>query len=227
MEMKADLSSLSPREIRLVERKNIAIEKLSVQFSRNAMSMEEYERLVDYIQKAESERELTIIEKIVGESAACSGIEDEAIPPKPGAGYSNETSQRRDSAHYTFTGMFGAEGADVTFMSSREISGASLVGKRRSFLSFLGSVSITIEERQLPPGKTIVNAVSLLGSIIITAPPSVKITMEANAVLGTAVIERGTGVMETLRSDAPELVVTGGAFMGSLIVEIRKPRGGF
>jgi hypothetical protein len=231
MEMKSDLSTeqLSPREMKLVERKNKAVNRLAVQFSKNAMSLEEYERLIDYIQKAESERELTIIEKIVGESALCSGVENETIPPKHDNSYDNETSRHREysTARDKVPGIFGAEWSDITFMSSREISGASLVGRHRSFLSFLGNTSVTIEEGQLPPGRTIVNVVSFLGNTVITAPPSVKVTMEATAVLGNAVINRGTEIMENFHRGAPELVVTGGAFLGNLVVEIRKARGGF
>ncbi|MDR0644297.1 MAG: DUF1446 domain-containing protein [Treponema sp.] len=221
--MKTDLSAaqLSPRETKLVERKNKAVDRLSVQFSKNAMSLEEYERLIDYIQKVESERELTIIEKIVGESAAYSDVGNDNSRVK-------ENPQQREysAIHNPFTGIFSSEWSDLTFLSSREVSGASLVGRRRSFLSFLGNTSIIIEEGQLPPGKTVVNAVSFLGNIVITTPPSVKVTMEANAVLGNAAIDRGTGITESLRAGA-ELVVTGGAFMGNLVVEIRKPRGGF
>ncbi|MDR0784330.1 MAG: hypothetical protein LBE74_00395 [Treponema sp.] len=222
--MKTDMSGeqLTPREMKLAMRKNKAVDRLSVQFSKNAMSLEEYERLVDYIQKAESERELTIIEKIVDESAAYSSMKSDKSRVY-------EEPQRREhpSTYNPFAGILGSEWSDITFMSSREISGASLVGKRRSILSFLGNTSITIEEGQLPQGRTIVNAVSFLGNTVIAAPPSVKVTMEANAVLGNAVIDRGTGITETLRPGAPELVVMGGAFMGNLVVEIRKPRGGF
>ncbi|MDR0410756.1 MAG: cell wall-active antibiotics response protein [Treponema sp.] len=222
--MKTDMSAeqLSPREMKLIARKNKAVDRLSVQFSKNAMSLEEYERLIDYIQKAESERELTIIEKIVGESAAYSGMENDKS-------YGRKTPQRHEhSPSYSpLNGILGSEWSDITFMSSREISGASLVGKRRSFLSFLGNTSIIIEEGQLPQGKTVVNAVSFLGNIVITVPSSVKVTMEANAILGNTTIDRGTGITEALHANVPELVVTGGAFMGNLAVEIRKPRGGF
>jgi hypothetical protein len=227
MEMRTDSSSLSPREMRLVERKNKAIDELSVQFSRNAMSVEEYERLVDYIQKAESERELTIIEKIVYESGVYSGLESGARQPKREESC-DEGTPRRGGRGALFSGIFGGEWSDVTFLSHREVSGASLIGGRRSFLSFLGDTLVTIEEGQLPPGKTVVNAVSLLGNIVITAPPSVKVAMEATAILGSAEIARGGRVEGTIYSErAPELVVTGGAFMGALVVEIRKSRGDY
>ena len=49
------------------ERKGKAIENLSVSFAKNRLPLEEYERLVEYINKIESERELIVIEKIVTE----------------------------------------------------------------------------------------------------------------------------------------------------------------
>jgi hypothetical protein len=91
----------------------------------------------------------------------------------------------------------------------------------------LGNTEIQIEEGQLPKGKTFVNAVSLLGNTIIRVPPSIRVTLEAKAILGNATIERGTGIQEQYPSGCPELVITGGALLGNLVVEVRKPRGAF
>jgi hypothetical protein len=49
------------------ERKEKAIENLSDSFAKNKLPLEEYERLVEYIQKIESERELIVVEKMVAE----------------------------------------------------------------------------------------------------------------------------------------------------------------
>ena len=49
------------------ERKEKAIENLSDSFAKNRLPLEEYERLVEYINKIESERELIVVEKIVAE----------------------------------------------------------------------------------------------------------------------------------------------------------------
>jgi hypothetical protein len=55
------------------ERKEKAIDSLSSSFAKNKLPLEEYERLVEYINKIESERELVVVEKMVAEYGAGSG----------------------------------------------------------------------------------------------------------------------------------------------------------
>lgn len=196
-------SELSPREQRLIDRKQRSIDALSIQFSHNAMPMEEYERLVEYIHKAESDRELVIIERIVAESAL----------------YAGEPLQAASPAN---TGITDSSRPDLSFFASREISGESLVGKQRSFLSVFGTTTITIGEGQLPPGKTIIKAVSVFGNIVISVPQGIAVTMDVAAILGNATVQRG--VETTTLPGGPELVIIGGAYLGNITVEVRKPK---
>ena len=55
---------LSLSEI-IEERKGKTIENLSASYAKNRLPLEEYERLVEYINKIESERELVVVEKFV------------------------------------------------------------------------------------------------------------------------------------------------------------------
>ena len=234
-------TALSPKEQRLSERKNKAIEALSAQFSRNGMQLEEFERLAEYIHKAESERELAIIEKIVDESADYAGLDKNggiSAAPRRGAASSGVPGQGADAAFAGSSvlpvagtqppqrpaglhGLFGGSWTDVAFFASREISGDALAAKPRSFLSFFGSTAVTIGEGQLPPGKTVVNASAFLGNTVISVPPNVSITLDVNAILGTAAIEHGERTVKTPSS--PELVVTGGVCLGNIAVQVRKP----
>lgn len=219
-------TALSPKQQRLSERKNKAVEALSAQFSQNGMQLEEFERLAEYIHKAESERELSIIEKIVDESADYAGLDksggisaaDRNFAGKPPA---QAQALRPDAGLH---GLFGGSWTDVAFFASREISGDLLVGKPRSFLSFFGNTVITIGEGQLPPGKTVVNASAFLGNTVISVPPDVSITLDVNAILGNAAIEHGERTVKTPSS--PELIVTGGACLGNIAVQVRKPKTG-
>jgi hypothetical protein len=219
-------TALSPKQQRLSERKNKAVEALSAQFSRNGMQLEEFERLAEYIHKAESERELSIIEKIVDDSADYAGLDksgdisaaDRNVAGKPAA---QAQVRRPDTGLH---GLFGGSWTDVAFFASREISGDLLVGKPRSFLSFFGNTVITIGEGQLPPGKTVVNASAFLGNTVISVPPDVSITLDVNAILGNAAIEHGERTVKTPSS--PELVVTGGACLGNIAVQVRKSKTG-
>ena len=236
-------TALSPKEQRLSERKNKAIEALSAQFSRNGMQLEEFERLAEYIHKAESERELAIIEKIVDESADYAGIDKNGASANRGTADKNEaaSSGREQGADAAFVGngvlsgtgarspwqpaglhgLFGGSWTDVAFFASREISGDLLAAKQRSFLSFFGNTVITIGDGQLPPGKTMVNASAFFGNTVISVPQNVSITLDVNAILGNASIEHGERTVKTPSS--PELVVTGGACLGNIAVRVRKP----
>jgi hypothetical protein len=241
-------TALSPREQRLSERKNKAVEALSAQFSRNGMELGEFERLAEYIHKAESERELAIIEKIVDESADYAGLDRNGASVNRDAAGKNEAAsgglgQGADAAFAGggavggglsgaqspwqpagLHGLFGGSWTDVAFFASREISGDLLAAKRRSFLSFFGSTVITIGEGQLPPGKTVVNASAFFGNTVISVPPNVSITLDVNAILGNAAIEHGERTVKTPSS--PELIVTGGACLGNIVVQVQKPKTG-
>ncbi|MDR2194672.1 MAG: cell wall-active antibiotics response protein [Treponema sp.] len=213
-------TELSPREERLVERKNRAIDALSVQFSRNAMPIEEYERLVEYINKAESERELTIIEKIVDESATFAGI-DQTPASAPRTEYRSSAPKDVYGLNYMGFDFFGDGVTDITILSSREFSGGMLAEKPRSLCTLFGNTSITVHEGDLPSGKTVVTVVSLMGNVIISVPQSIAVTMEANAFLGNAAVEGGDKNRGARMRGCPELVVRGCAFLGNLIVRIR------
>ncbi|MDR2486319.1 MAG: cell wall-active antibiotics response protein [Treponema sp.] len=191
--------NLSIRESRLEARKNQAIEALSVQFSRNAMPVEEYERLVDYINRLESEREMAVVEKIVEETALYAGD----IPGKAAAPAvshpDGDISKRRK----------------LTLLASRETSGEVLC-RERKFLSLLGNHTITIQSGDLPPGQTRVNIVSFLGLTTIIVPPEVKVIIEATPILGGVFV--WPGVASQKKPGSPELVITGGAYLGNITV---------
>jgi hypothetical protein len=191
---------ISPRTRAIEERKNRAIETLSVQFSQDVLPLEEYERLVEYINRAESERELAIIERIVDETALYARQEDEG-----------EREERRGDTRFRFA-----------LLSSRESSGDILRGNQSAFISILGTNIIDIREGDLPPGRTEVDVLSILGETKITIPPGVTVTMKAFAIAGETRIGRGIDTQR--RPGAPELVITGCALLGSVVVKVRKEK---
>jgi hypothetical protein len=50
------------------EEKDTLAKKLSEQYSQNIISVEEYERILEYINKIETKKEINIIEKIIHEN---------------------------------------------------------------------------------------------------------------------------------------------------------------
>jgi hypothetical protein len=190
------------REIRLEERKNKVIEELSVQFSQNELPMEEYERLVEYINKAETERELAIIEKISRENSLYSGRTDNP---------QNEryTESRNDSE-------FDDSKTSVALLSNRHLSGDFFTGQTHSIFSVLGSHEIEFVDGDLPNGRTEITVVSLLGDTKIRIPPNVKVKINAVPVLGEAKVSRKN---ESSSSYGPELIINGIAILSSIDVK--------
>ncbi|MDR1948217.1 MAG: cell wall-active antibiotics response protein [Spirochaetaceae bacterium] len=197
---------LSLREEKREERRNRAIEALSVQFSHDALPLAEYERLLDYINKAESDRELSIVEKIVDETARYAG-ED----PEPYREPASTPNGGQGPVHFSFA-----------LLASRETRGDKLSSGVSSFISILGSNAIEIREGDLPPGQTEMDAVSVLGETRITVPPGVAVTMKAFPIAGETTIGRG---VETRRAPGgAELVITGIALLGNISVRLRKEK---
>ncbi|QQO09662.1 LiaF domain-containing protein [Breznakiella homolactica] len=196
-----------PKEVRLDERKNRAIETLSVQYSHNELPLEEYERLVEYINRAESDRELVIIEKIVRESSLYSRGPDE----RGEAGY----SRRRTSGSPALTSF--------AILSTRNVSGDAIAEKGQTFISLLGTHTIDIYEDDLPPGRTEVDVVAILGEVRFRVPPGITVRMNAVPVLGEAKIARG---IDTGKDgyNTRELVINGSAVLGTISVKPYKKR---
>jgi len=183
------------REI-VEERKEKAIENLSDSFAKNKLPLEEYERLVEYIQKIESERELIVVEKMVAEYGG-SELTDE----------DDEIDNYHPQEH---------QGSSLTILSSRTISGPIESGMQ--FVSILGSEHIKIRKANLSRRKTVLNVVSILGESVISVENGIKVSNRAVPVLGGAwtdrKVERGADAGE------PELVISGVALLGNITVKL-------
>ncbi len=190
------------KEIRLEERKNKVIEDLSGQFSRNELPMEEYERLVEYINKAESERELVIIEKISRENSLYAG---------------NDTRRDEDSAEYRRDNTDAEDNkTSLALLSNRNLSGDFFTGRSHSIFNILGSHIIEIDEGDLPRGRTELSIISLLGDVKIRVSPNVKVKVSAVPILGDAKIARNP---QPEYEDGPELVINGVVVLSSIDVK--------
>ena len=144
-------------------RKERAIKALSAQFSQNALSVEEYERLVEYINRLKSDREMAVVEKVV-----------------------------EDTARYADTPPVSRKRAGLTILSSRTVSGGALK-KRRMFLNVLGNTRIIIRGADLSTRRTEVRVTAVLGVTTIIVPPEARVTVEAASFLGGIFLWPGVG----------------------------------
>ena len=148
--------------IELDERKNKITERLSTVYSVNLISIEEYERLIEYSQKIETEKELSILEKIVeGYNVAEINSEKKTIP---------------DNIEKNF----------ASILSSRKISGPMV----DSIISnILGDIKITLTEEDLINKETTFNVSIILGSLKIIVPDSINVICNAIPLLGEVSIK--------------------------------------
>jgi len=193
------------REI-VEERKEKAIENLSDSFAKNKLPLEEYERLVEYIQKIESERELIVVEKMVAEYGGSEA-------PKSAYGGNDLPDDDDEDDNYQRPEH---QGSSLTVLSSRTISGPVESGMQ--FVSILGSEHIKIRKADLSRRKTVLNVVSILGESVISVESGIRVSNRAVPVLGGSWTDRK--VERNAVAGEPELVISGAALLGNITIKL-------
>ena len=193
---------LALKEI-IEERKSEAIEKLSDAYAKNRLPLEEYERLAEYINKIESERELVVVEKIVTEYS--SGLKKE-----------NDKAAVDDSDNEDLT--YSQSSSNMTVLSSRTFSGSLKSGEQ--FVSLLGNQDIKVRRSDLNKQKTVINVVSILGESVIHVESGIRVRNKAIPVLGSSNVNNKINKMA--EEDGAELVISGIALLGDISVKFLK-----
>jgi hypothetical protein len=194
------------REI-VEERKEKAIESLSDSFAKNKLPLEEYERLVEYINKIESERELVVVEKIVREYGAGYDASDASL--------ANDNDEDEVDDYHGYD-HFSQSGSNLTFLSSRNFSGPLKSGAQ--FVSILGSEHIKIRKSDLEKRRTVLNVVSILGESTISVESGIRVINRAVPILGGAWTDRK--VNDHTRQGDAELIISGAALLGNITVKL-------
>ena len=185
------------------ERKEKAIDNLSDSYARNRLPLEEYERLAEYINKIESERELEIVEKIVAGYGAERSFEKE--PPK-GVCYDDEDEQEISCR---------PPDNNLTILSSRKFQGPLKTGSQ--FISILGDAKIEVRKTNLGKRQTVLNLVSILGDNVVFVEPGIRVICKAMPVLGSTGVNQK--VEKMARDGEPELIISGAALLGDISVK--------
>ncbi|MDR1029990.1 MAG: hypothetical protein LBL76_03855 [Treponema sp.] len=127
------------------EEKDTLTKELSEQYSQNIISMEEYERILEYINKIETKKEASIIEKIIQENSI---EKNEIMMPKTKENY-------------------------VSMFSWRTTNVKSINGSGGKFISLFGTNRIIVDN--LPKGKTVLQVNSIFGLTEIIVSKNIKI----------------------------------------------------
>ena len=194
------------REI-VEERKEKAIQDLSDSYAKNRLPLEEYERLVEYINKIESERELIVVEKIVAEYRG-NDMAGEA-PNAPFYDDDDEPDRYRNHS---------AAGNSLTVLSSRVLNGPLRSGAQ--YVSILGSTVIKVRKEDLPKRRTTLDVVSILGECVVYVEPGIRVVNNAIPILGGS--WTNGKVNKQARDGGPELVISGAALLGNITVKLLK-----
>jgi hypothetical protein len=166
---------------------------LSEQYSRNIISIEEYERILEYINKIETEKEINIIGKIIRES----NIEN------------NELITIQNDEMMTSK----TKGKHLSVFSWRTTNVKSINGNAGKFISLFGANRIIVDN--LPKGRTILNVNSVFGLTEIIVSKNVKITNKTAPVFSGIFLPNEIN-MEN--EELPELYIVGKAIFGNITI---------
>ena len=130
------------------DKKNKIVEKLSSKYSLNHISLEEYERLIEYSHKIETDKELIILERIAD-------------------GYN--FVDKNDDKKIIFDDIAKDH---VTILASRKTSGPIVSG---SIKNILGTHKMLINEEDLIEDETVLNFNVILGEVVIYVSDNVDV----------------------------------------------------
>ena len=193
------------------ERKEKAIENLSTSYAKNRLPLEEYERLVEYINKIESERELIVVEKIVAEYDGNDVSDSQSYK----ASYKPSYDDDDEGDDYPRHGNHDITGSNLAVLSTRTFQGPLKSGSQ--FVSLLGSGHIKVRKADLSKRRTTLQMVTILGDSTIFVEPGINVINKAVPILGNADVSHKVTKMAC--AGEAELVITGTVLLGTISVK--------
>jgi hypothetical protein len=172
------------------------VERLSVLYANDHLSLEELESRLDRAYAARTSEAL---------SAVMSGLPAElaAVTPAP------VPEQHADKRSY------------IAVMSGIVRRGTWIVPKRMRAVAFMGGIELDLRHAKLSPGVTEIRIVAVMGGVVVTVPPNVRLECDGWAFMG--------GFEDQLKEpasrdpNAPVVKLTGLAFMGGVEARVRGP----
>ena len=174
-------------------RKDELIERLSSQYALNILTVEEYERLIEYAHKIETPREFSILEMIIERSEA------------PGLAGQEEDLDRLESQTQS----------EYTILSTRKSDGSILKSANRQIVCIMGNHHITIEESDLVKARTELNLRVVMGEITIRVPANVAVSSKITPIMGEVKVRANPSAATGVK----KLVLTGTVIMGNVTVK--------
>jgi len=164
-------------------------EKLAGQFSRNVITVEEYERLLEYLTKVETRREIAILEDLCLETGA-------------------------EATVYAAPAVRGHGGRHLSLFSWRSSTLLPVDGNGGRYSSVFGANRIVVDN--LPAGRTVLAVNAIFGLAEIVVGKGIKVTVDMSPVFSGVFVSSGVNQEEEARS---ELYITGRALFGNVTVK--------
>lgn len=176
-----------------------AVERLSIHYARDQLSLDELESRLEGAYAARTPEALNAV--LAGLPALSPASPSTATAPAPKVPRSR-----------TF----------VAVMSGVVRRGAWLVPKRIRALAFMGGIDLDLRDAILDPGVTEIGVLALMGGVVVTVPPNVRLECDGFAFMGGFEDQRKHPASGD--PNAPVVRVTGFALMGGVEARVRKPR---
>ena len=185
-----------------------AVEVLTEHFSRNVMDMDEFEGLLDSVNRCSTTSELRELLSKLPPLGSLKSATD--LMPAPG-GLPVVVDADRVRPRGFLLGV----------LSGTTRAGRWIPARKTFALGVLGGISLDFREAVLGAGVTDVNMLAVLGGVEIIVPPEMAVEVDGMAVLGG--FEYHTDAPLRSNPDLPTLRVRGLAFLGGVNVEVRLP----
>jgi hypothetical protein len=208
--MASDARKLAP--IALPERRQQVIDRLTEDFARDILEVDDFEERVDQAHRAGT---IEALEKVVADLAP---LEANARPLAPDRAV--ELHAQRVPAAALATNRAEKRWA-VAVMGGLERKGGWRVPHKLRVLCFMGGAQIDFRDVVLPPGVTEVRLFCIMGGCEIIVPPDLAVECDGIAIMGG--FEQVDRAPSTTDPDAPLLRVTGLALMGGFSIATRLP----
>lgn len=185
-----------------------AVEVLMEHFSNDVMDLEEFEGLLDEVNRSSTAGELRELLRRLPPLESSKPATD-MIPAKGGAPVVVDADRVRD------------RGFLISVLGGTNRAGRWIPARRNFALGFLGGISLDFREALLGPGVTDLNVLAFLGGVEIIVPPEMAVEVDGMALLGG--FEHQTDTPLRSDPDLPTLRIRGFALLGGVGVEVRLP----
>ena len=194
----------SPLPVPLQARREQTIAALCEHFSKDNLTLEEFERRLDDAHRVQTVPELTRLLEDLPVLATSSP----RSPAASSASLPRVSDHVRDQQHL------------VAIMGGVDRRGQWQPARRTFCYAMMGGMSLDFREALLPPGETEVTIIAVMGGAEIIVPPGVRIDCHGIAIMGGFDHVEDT---KALDPNAPTLRINGFALMGGVEIRVRYP----